>query len=161
MTAALATSTRVAPARGTLFTPTILRAGMLTLVIAAFVAGFLVTGAEPTNLAIGRDGADLTRVLRFMAAMKGALALAGAAAVLWRLGTAISLPWFAAYAITCAAMAAGPGLIWGMAHVALGAVVLHGGLFATMILLWRDPAVGARLADMVAARRQHIVSRTG
>jgi hypothetical protein len=129
---------------------------MLTLVIAAFIAGFLVTGAEATNLAIGRDGADLTRVLRFMAAIKGAIAIA----VLWRLGAAISLPWFAAYAVTCAAMAAGPGLIWGMSHVALGAVVLHAGLFATMILLWRDPAVGARLADRVAARRLRDESAT-
>jgi len=134
---------------------------MLTLVIAAVIAGFLVTGTDAARLAISHDGADLTGVLRFMAAIKGVIAIAGAAAVLWRLGSAIALPWFAAYAVTCAAMAAGPGLIWNMSHVALGALFLHGGLFATMILLWRDPAVGARLADMVAARRRHIASRTG
>lgn len=96
-----------------------------------------------------------------MAAIKGGIAIAGSAVVLWRLGAAISPPWLAAYAITCASMALGPGLIWSMSHVVLGALLLHGGLFATMILLWRDPAVGARLADMVAARRQQIVSRTG
>jgi hypothetical protein len=40
-----------------------------------------------------------------------------------------------------------------MAHVATGAALLHAGLFATIVLLWRDPAVGARLASLVAARR--------
>jgi hypothetical protein len=161
MTAIVTTTTPVVSTHGTVFTPVIRRAGMLTLVIAALIAGFLATGTEAANLAIAHDGADLTRVLRFMAAIKGLIAIAGAAAVLWRLGAAISLPWFAAYAITCAAMAAGPGLIWSMSHVALGALLLHGGLFATLILLWRDPAVGARLADMVAVKRQHIASRTG
>jgi hypothetical protein len=161
MTATLTTATPIAPARGTIFTPTILCAGMLTLITAAFIAGFLVTGTEATTLAIGRDGADLTRLMRFLAAIKGVMALAASAAVLWRLGVAISLPLFAAYAVTCAAMAAGPGLIWSMSHVALGALLLHGGLFATVLLLWNDPAVGARLADMVAARRRTIATRTG
>jgi hypothetical protein len=40
-----------------------------------------------------------------------------------------------------------------MAHVAAGAVLLHAGLLATVVLLWRDPAVGQRLASLVAARR--------
>ncbi len=161
MTATLTTTTPVAPASGTVFTPAILRAGMLTLVIAALATGFLVTGTGAANLAIAHEGPDLTRLLRFMAAIKGGIAIAGSAAVLWRLGAAISAPWLAAYAITCASMALGPGLIWSMSHVALGALLLHGGLLATIILFWRDAAVGARLADMVAAKRQQIVSRTG
>jgi len=161
MSTTLATTTSIGPARGTIFTPATLRAGMLALMLAALLAGFLVTGTGAAQLAIGRDGADLTRLLRFMSVVKGVIAIAGSAAVLWRLGSAISLPRFLAYAVTCAAMAVGPGLIWGMAHVALGALLLHAGLFATAVLFWRDPAVGARLADMVAARRQQIASRTG
>jgi hypothetical protein len=167
MTATLTTATPIAPARGTIFTPTILCAGMLTLITAAFIAGFLVTGTEATTLAIGRDGADLTRLMRFLAAIKGVMALGAPAAGRWGGGVgvdlppAISLPLFAAYAVTCAAMAAGPGLIWSMSHVALGALLFHGGLFATVLLLWNDPAVGARLADMVAARRRTIATRTG
>jgi hypothetical protein len=53
-------------------------------------------------------------------------------------------------------MAAGPGLIWQMAYVRTGALLLHAGLFAALILLWRDPAMGARLGAMVAARRAAI-----
>jgi hypothetical protein len=86
--------------------------------------------------------------------------MAASAAVLWRLGAAISLPGFVAYAVTCALMAAGPGLIWGMAHIGLGALLLHGGLFATILLIWFDPAVSARLAGILATR-QHGTARTG
>jgi hypothetical protein len=88
-----------------------------------------------------------------MAVLKAVMAAGAAGAVLWRLGSPVTLPWQAAYATACAAMAAGPGLICGMAHVAIGAALLHGGLLATVLLLWRDPAVGARLSAIVAARR--------
>ena len=37
--------------------------------------------------------------------------------------------------------------------VRTGALLLHAGLFAALILLWRDPATGARLGTMIAARR--------
>lgn len=161
VTATLTTTAPIAPTRGIIVSASIGRGAMLTLVIAAIIAGFLITGTKGTDLAVARDGADLTRVLRFLAAIKGAIAIAGLATVLWRLGAAISLPWFAAYAVTCAAMASGPGLIWSMSHIALGALLLHGGLFGTMILLWRDPAIGARLAVIVAARRRQIAARTG
>jgi hypothetical protein len=161
MTAIFATAAPIASVRSTTVQPAILRAAMLTLLAAVVIAGFLATGSEAANLAITRDGADLTRLMRFLAAIKGIMAIAAAVAVLWRLGAAISLPWFAAYAVACAAMAAGPGLIWTMSHVALGAFLLHTGLFATIILMWNDPAVSTRLAARVAARRQQIATRTG
>jgi hypothetical protein len=44
-------------------------------------------------------------------------------------------------------------LIWDMVHIRLGALLLHGGLLAGALLLLRDPAVGARLGDMVKRRR--------
>jgi hypothetical protein len=132
----------------------VLPRGLLTLVIvAAVAAGLLVTGPGAVARATDAAGADLTRLLRAMAVLKSAMAAGAAAAVLWRLGAAVSWPWLGAYAAGCAAMAAGPGLIWGMAHVGLGAALLHGGLFVTCLLLWRDPAVGARLSAIVAARR--------
>ncbi len=56
-------------------------------------------------------------------------------------------------------MAAGPVLIWEMAHVRLGALLLHGGFLAGALLLWRDPTVGARLGDMVARRRATLRAR--
>jgi hypothetical protein len=47
-------------------------------------------------------------------------------------------------------MAAGPGVIWAMVHVGLGALLLHGGLFATILLLWRDKATAGRMAAILA-----------
>jgi hypothetical protein len=152
VTVTFATTTPIAPARGAIFTPTLLRAGMLAIIAAALVAGFAATGTQATQLAILHDGPALTRLMRFMAGLKAVMVMAASAAVLWRLGAAISLPRFAAYAVTCASMAAGPGLIWGMAHIGLGALLLHGGLFATLLLIWFDPAVSARLAGIIATR---------
>jgi hypothetical protein len=88
-------------------------------------------------------GPGLTYLLRAMALVKVAMA-AGMAA---------------AYALACAGMAAGPGLIWQMTHVRMGALLLHTGLFAALILLWRDPAMGAWLSTMVAARRAALRAR--
>jgi hypothetical protein len=152
MAVTFATTTPIAPARGAIFTPTLLRAGMLAIIAAALVAGFAVTGTQATHLAILHDGPALTRLMRFMAGLKAVMVMAASAAVLWRLGAAISLPRLVAYAVTCASMAAGPGLIWGMAHIGLGALLLHGGLFATLLLVWFDPAVSARLAGIIATR---------
>jgi hypothetical protein len=129
------------------------RAAFVLIVAAAAVAGLVWTGADATARAVADSGADLTRLLRAMAAIKAAMAVAASAAVLWRFGAPVSASRFGAYALAGAAMAAGPGLIWDMAHVALGAALLHAGLIATVVLVWRDPAVGARLAALVAARR--------
>ena len=97
-------------------------------------------------------GSDLTNLLRFMAALKGGLALVVLVAVFWRLAAPISLLRLAPYAIASGTMVAGPGLIWGMSHVGLGALLLHGGLFASVVLLWRDPATALRLRHIVAQR---------
>ena len=161
MTAGFTTSTSLAPARGAFLTPATRRGGIMVIIAIALIAGFLATSTQATNLAILNDGAALVRLMRFMAAIKTVMIVAPAAAILWRFGTTISLRWFAAYAVTTASMAAGPGLIWGMAHVGLGALLLHGGLFATIILLWVDPGVRTRLADVIAARRQHVSARSG
>jgi hypothetical protein len=159
MTVTFATATPITPTSGAIFSPASRRAFILLATAAALIASLLATGSQATNLAILHDGTALTRLMRFMAAIKGVMALAAAAAVLWRLGAAISLPRFGAYVVTCASMAAGPGLIWGMAHIGLGAILLHGGLFATIILFWRDPAVGAQLARIVDRRRLGVTHR--
>ncbi len=56
-------------------------------------------------------------------------------------------------------MAAGPVLIWDMAHIRSGALLLHAGLLAGGLLLWRDPVVGARLGAIVARRRAMLRAR--
>jgi hypothetical protein len=123
------------------------------IVVAACVAGFMVTGTVAAAHAAGLAGADLTRLLRAMAAIKALAALAVTGAVLWRLGAAAAPGWLAAYTLACSAMAVAPGLIWDMAHVGAGALLLHGGLLAALLLLWRDPVAAARLSAIVQRRR--------
>ena len=139
--------------------PGLARTLFVLIIGGAIAVGFLATSTEATLLAVSHDGASLTRLLRAMAAIKALLAIGAAAATLWRFGAAVSLPRFAAYAVAGAAMAAGPGLIWGMAHVGLGALLLHGGLLGLILLLWRDPGMAARLEAILVARRALLASR--
>lgn len=133
------------------------------LLLAALAAGagwaIYATGATDSAEAMVRAGGELTRLLRFMALLKAAMATGALVAVWWRLARPATLGWLLTYLATGAAMAAGPVLIWGMAHVGLGSLLLHGGLFATLVALWRDPAVAARLGAMVEARRGGLLSR--
>jgi len=115
---------------------------------ASGVAGFAVAGHP--------EAADpaLTRLLRAMAGIKLLIAAGAAAALYWRLASPVG-PWrLTGYVLSGAAMAAGPGLIWNMAHIAAGAALLHGGLAATILLLWRDPGMAARLEQAIATRRR-------
>jgi hypothetical protein len=132
---------------------------VLLVAAAALAAGFLATDRAASAQAVAQAGPELVRLLRAMAAIKALMAIAAGAAVLWRLGSAATPPWLAGYALACGAMAAAPGLIWDMAHVTLGAALLHGGLLACIVLLWRDPAVGSRLAALVQVRRRRMADK--
>ncbi len=129
------------------------RATALVLIAGTCLAGFLATGHVQAAHAVSADGPELTRLLRSMALLKMVMAAAATAAILWRLGSAAGPFWLAAYATAGLAMWMGPGLIWHMAHLNLGALLLHGGLFGSLVLLWRDPSVGERLAAIIAKRR--------
>ena len=119
----------------------------------AALAGFLVTSPDAAAAAVANAGPELTRLLRAMAGLKMLMAGGAAAGVLWRLGSRVAPGWLVAYLACCAAMAAAPGLIWSMAHVGAGALLLHGGLLASLVLLWRDPVTRDRLSDAIARRR--------
>ncbi len=120
--------------------------------IAAF-GGFLLTSPEAAATAAANAGPELTRLLRAMAGLKMLMAGSAVAGILWRLGSPVASAWMAAYIACCTAMAAAPGVIWSMAHVGVGALLLHGGLLASIITLWRDPEVSSRLAALIARRR--------
>ena len=139
--------------------PLVARSVILVVVVVALTAGFLATDTGAAAQAVSQAGPDLTRLLRAMAGLKALMAAGAACAVIWRLGAPATFGWLGFYAVALAGMAAGPGLIWDMAHVRLGALLLHGGLFATILLLWRDPAVGERLKSAIARRRTLIASR--
>ena len=138
---------------------TLVRGLALVAIAGAALAGFLATDHASAAHAISRDGPELTRLLRSMALLKLLMAAAATAGVLWRLGSAAGPFWLAAYATAGVAMWMGPGLIWDMAHLKLGALLLHGGLFGSLVLLWRDPMVGERLAAIIAARREALRAR--
>jgi hypothetical protein len=144
---------------GLTWSPALSRLALGLILAAGIAAGALGTSPHASALAIAKAGPDLTRLLRAMAAIKLLIAVPVTAAIFWRLGSAIALPWFAAYALAAAAMAAAPGLIWSMAHVGLGAMLLHGGLLATILLLWRDKAMAARLDAIISARRSILARR--
>jgi len=122
------------------------------LVIAAGV-GAGSTSSQATLHAAAQAGPDWAHLLRAMAALKTVMAVASVGAVVWRLASPAKPAWLAAYSLAGSAMMAGPGLVWGLVHIGLGALLLHAGLAATLLLLWRDPQVGTRLATLVALRR--------
>jgi hypothetical protein len=134
-----------------------LRRGLLLAIVAiAAVAGFLVTSPATACQAVAEAGPDLTRLLRAMAGIKAMAAIGVVGVLYWRLASPVSRARLATYALAACAMAAGPGLIWGMVHVGLGALLLHGGLFIGVVVLWRDPAMAARLSAEIARRRARL-----
>jgi hypothetical protein len=126
---------------------------LLAVIALAFAGGLLATDGAATAQAIVSAGPDWANLLRAMAALKLLFAGAATAAVLWRLSTPISLTRWGAYTLAAAAAWAGPGLIWGLSHIVLGAFLLHVGLIGMAVLLWRDPGIGARLSEIIARRR--------
>ncbi len=113
----------------------------------AGVAGFLAGG--------GGAGSDLLVLMRFMAGVKGAMAVGAVALLWWRMGAPVGRGTAAAYVGATAVMAAGPGLIWNMQHVALGAMAVHGGLSALMVAAWVDRAGWNRVLGEALVRRRH------
>jgi hypothetical protein len=140
-------------------TPPLARALLMVAIAAAVATGLAVVDPAASAKAVANAGNDLTRLLRGLAAIKAVMAACVAAGVWWRLGQTVGAPRLAAYALACGTMAAGPVLIWSMVQVGAGALLLHGGLLAGLLLLWRDPVVGARLASLVSARRAALRSR--
>lgn len=137
--------------RGGVGTALVARALLLVVSLLAFACAMLATDSATTTRAIASAGGDWANLLRAMAGLKLLFAGAAEAVVLWRLGAPISVTRWVGYALAAGAMWAGPALIWGLAHIALGALLLHSGLIATAVLVWRDPATHARLSEIVAA----------
>ena len=96
------------------------------IVAGAALAG-LATSAEEAARAAQAAGPELTRLLQAMAGLKLIFAGGLLAFTYWRLAVAAPTWRLACYATAGAAMAAGPVLIWEMAHVGLGALLLHSG----------------------------------
>lgn len=114
------------------------RTVLLVLGGLAFAAGFAVTDGEAARKAVQAAGPELARVLQLMALLKLTFVAAAFWLTDWRLRQPLSPALAAGYLGATVAMAAGPGLIWGMAHLVAGAVLLHGGLLAMLVLSCMD-----------------------
>ena len=102
------------------------------------VAAFATVAGLSFGSARGAADPELAMLLRFMAVMKAAMALAALALMAWRLGSPMKPGLAAAGIAAVALMAVASGLIWSLDHVALGAVLFHVGLFAALYVAWRD-----------------------
>lgn len=129
----------------------------IVLALLAGGAGGLMLGASaaPTG-----SEAELTQLLRAMAVLKLFFVAAATGAILWRLQAPVAAPMLAAYALTCAAMAAGPGMIWYLAHLGPASLLLHGGVAMSALLLWREGVVADLLEGVIARRRAAIRDRS-
>ena len=118
---------------------------VLYAAVGAAVAAGLVAAHDPASArAAEAAGAELTRLLRFMALTKAAFAVGALCLADWRLRRPVTPALSVAYAAMCALMVAGPGLIWSVAHVALGAVLFHAGLALLLALAWLNHASPAK-----------------
>lgn len=107
-------------------------------------AGLLLGRPASTDVSGFED--KLVLLLRFMAVMK-ALMVAGAVALThWRLRAPVSERIALGYVAALGLMAAAPGLIWSLGHIAAGAALFHAGLFAFLVIAWREDAISHVLA---------------
>ena len=132
------------------------RSFLAVAVVLAVAAAFAVGQDAASASAVEVAGPDLTRLLRFMAVVKASLAAGAVGLVWWRSGYPATLRSMLSYAVACLLMAAAPGLIWSMAHVALAAVMFHAGLALLLLVCWTDRG-SAR--DLIRERGQSSARR--
>jgi hypothetical protein len=82
--------------------------------------------------------ADLARLLRFMALIKGGIAVAALGAVWWRLRVPVTMKLSLAYVVGTWIMLGASVAIWQLAHMVLAAVAFHAGMLAVLVAAWRD-----------------------
>lgn len=122
------------------------RAALVAVVAAATVAGFALAGGDAAAGAPQAADTELTRLLRMMALLKLSIVAGAAWLVDWRLRQPpVGAPVAAAYLAGLGLMAVGPGLIWSLTHLVLGAVLLHAGIALLLILACKDEDLRFRL----------------
>jgi hypothetical protein len=126
-----------APGRHAL-TPARLRVALIGGAVVAATLGTILTSGDTAARAALEAGPELTRLLRMMTLLKVTLGVGALALVSLRFRFPISTPLAAGYIAAGCIMSAGPGAMWNMAHIGLGALLLHGGLAALFALAWID-----------------------
>lgn len=128
------------------FAPRASSRALLLAVVATAVANSFAVSAWDAGAGTPRVAdAELAHLLRMMASLKLAFVAGACWLVGWRLRQPIGPRATAAYLAALGLMAAGPGLIWNLSHVVLGAVLLHAGFALLIVLACKDEAVRTRL----------------
>jgi hypothetical protein len=80
----------------------------------------------------------LARLLRAMALIKGAIAVAAVAAVFWRLAWPVSKPVAVSYLLACWAITGSTMLIWQLSYIVLAALLFHSAALSLLLVSWRE-----------------------
>jgi len=125
---------------------------LLVLVGATAAAGWLAAGVDAARPSLLDSDPELAMLLRFMAGVKAAIALAVLGVTAWRLGhpatPAVILLYLAAVSLMCAA----PGVIWQLAYVGVGAGLFHAGLLLLLGALVADRGEATQLVGTALRR---------
>ena len=119
---------------------------LLALAAASAVIGFGVTAGAEALRAVTDAGPELVRLLRLMTVLKSVLGLGALALVSLRFRFPVEPRTAFGYLAGGALMAAGPGVMWNMAHIGWGALLFHSGLAVLFILAWMDGGTKWRVA---------------
>ncbi len=131
--AALVGEDRVKAAAGT-WRPRMLRG---TLMVACAASAALAAGfADPSGF-LQADPA-LARLLRFMAVIKGGVALGALGVVLWRFGSPVTTRVAIGYGVGCCALTGSAVLIWQLTWIPLAALLFHSAALGLLIVGWRE-----------------------
>jgi hypothetical protein len=128
---------------------------LLALAAAGGIAGFAWTGDEAASRATQSAGPELAHLLQMMAVLKAVFAVGALWLADWRLRQPIGPRAAAGYMAGVTMMSAAPGLIWCLAHVVLGAVLMHAGLAVLIVLASNDSSVPALLRRAPRLRARH------
>ncbi len=118
------------------------------------VLGFLATSPAATSASVHAAGRELEMLLRFMAVVKAGFALGLVSLAAWRLGFPAQPGIATAYLAACALMPAGAGLIWGLAHVVIGALLFHSGMILLIAVGWVDQETAGELMMKTIRKRK-------
>lgn len=109
--------------------------GLLGGLLAGVVATLALAGPMPERV---QQDPQLAQLLRAMVLAKGAILVAAAALVLWRLGRPAPPPQQLGYTGALALSAAALGWMWGLSAIPLAAALFYGGLIAALWVGSRD-----------------------
>lgn len=124
----------------------------------AACAGAGLLGGDPA--AAGWD-ADLVRLMRFMALLKGCFAITALAACTWRLARPAAFWREAVYVVGPALMMGGAISLWRLHSVGVATIVLHAGMFSLLAAAVTDQAFIPARSRRMAMPDEHGKSGLG